>query len=239
MNRTLNKARSTLLVEKKPDDALSLLLPWMQEQQKHSLLERRPLIELVALAYEFKQEYDEAASCFLSIEDFYQSGYCRMLKGDLESAFDCWKNLLAMRSNHWCLTLSGLVTGHLSSVPTFLQIRNHLEADVVHLVQAGQDLLVTNMMRYAGVLADINFETYKFLGRGLLNAGKLGEAGVLLLKGQQVLPNDPEIYYHLGQYYHALGNRTDALLMLQQCVLISPHYTPARWLLEELRQASP
>jgi tetratricopeptide (TPR) repeat protein len=71
-----------------------------------------------------------------------------------------------------------------------------------------------------------------------MHAGHLQEAGSFLIRGQKALPNDPEIYFHLGQYSMALNHHTEARLMLKQCLLISPTYRPASELLGKLPESA-
>ncbi len=231
---TLNQARKALFLEDQPDTALSLLAPLLESRADLSAEDERPVVELAGLCYERKHLFDQACDLFYSIMDYYQAGYCLMLKGHPEKATEHWKHLLMMRPNHWCLTLYGLVTSSLNCIPTFLQIRNHLEADIVHLTRAGQTIMTNQLLLYVDLLSDVNYEAYKFAGRGLFNAGRIKDAGPYLLKGQRILPNDPEIYYHLGQYYHAIGELKQASMMLRQCLMINATYTPARWLLDKI-----
>lgn len=225
----LNSARQALFINHQPDSALDILLPLTGEEalQRFSFGNRRALFELIGQAYEKKGQYDTATDYFMTIADYYQAGYSQMLKGDPDRAAQCWQPLLADRPNHWCLALYGMATNTLNMLPTFLQIRNHLEADIIQLSRAGQRMAVQNILYYLDLLSDINYEAYKFAGRALFHANRLDEAGTYLLKGQKILPNDPEVYYHLGQYYHAVGRLEEARMMLHQCILISPTYTPA------------
>lgn len=238
MHATLNQARQALFLEDKPDEALDVLADLTKNLTHLELQYRLAVGELVGLAYERKGLYEEAGQTFITIGDRFQSGYCYMLLGRLDKATDCWRSMLADRPNHWCLILHGMVTSTLNALPTFLQIRNHIEADVIHLLRAGQEDMVTSLLRYVDVLSDINYECYKYVGRALFNAGKLEKAAEFLLKGQRTLPNDPEVYYHLGQYYHAVGQLEEAALMLHQCLLISATYTPARELHDAIHDRS-
>jgi tetratricopeptide (TPR) repeat protein len=228
MQQPLNEARKLLLMERRYQEGLDALLPLWDQSSDMSFADYRAFIEMLGLAYAKLEQYDKATETFSSITDHYQAGYAQMLKGDMDQASALWRPLLIERQNHWCLMLYGMVTSSLNCLPTFLQVRNHLEADIIQLSQAGRDVMVHNLLNYVDIISDINYEAYKFAGRALYHAGRQTEAGPFLLKGQKTLPNDPEVYFHLGQYYHAIGKDEDARLMLHQCILISPNYVPAR-----------
>jgi tetratricopeptide (TPR) repeat protein len=183
------------------------------------------------MAHQKCQKWEEATHLFADIEDFYQAGYSQLLAGSLYGVQVHWMKLPAIRANHWCLSLYGLVTGQLTAFPTFLQVRNHLEADIILLSRANQTSMVNNLLRFIDTLATINFEAYKFTGRALFYVKRMDDVEEFLLKGQKLLPGDPEVYYHLGQYYHAMGDSRKCRLALQQCLMISPTYTPAQELL--------
>jgi tetratricopeptide (TPR) repeat protein len=232
----LQPARKALFVDHNPIQCLMHL----NDATLRSRLERSAqvagpqislYVELCGYALMEQQHYSQAANHFAQVNKPYLAGYCAMLAGDLEFTRQQWQIQLGRRQSHWCLHLFGLITAQLSSYPTFLQVRNHLEGDVAHLAQAGQDVSLTNLLAGLDTLAQSNPEAYKLAGRSLLNVGRLDEALPLLLKAQSVLPQDAEIYYHLGQYYQACHNGPEARLMLRQCLAINGHYTPARWLL--------
>jgi predicted Zn-dependent protease len=235
-HQTLNLARKTLYIEGNPEEALKILSPMYAERDKLGFADVWPMIELMGTARSQRKEFDEATELYLSIKDFYEAGYNQMLKGNLDSAVAHWKNLIYERQNHWCVSLYGLATGNLTTLPTFLQIRNHYEADIILLARAGQKQLADNLILNISTLSDINYESYKFAGRAFFHVGDYEKAGWLLLRGQRALPNDPEIYYHLGQYYYAIGKMEESALMLQQCILISPMYTPAKELHTKIQQ---
>ncbi len=238
MQETLKAVQTALFLENNPTMALELAAPLLAERSKLSFSEERTLVEIAGLSEEFLQHYDEASRYFISISDYYQSGYCQMLKGSLHSALEFWKPLVMMRQNHWCITLYGLITNQVRSLPTFLQIRNHLEADIFHLIHANQMGMVNNMLQHVDFLAHTNLEAYKFVGRALLHAGQLDRCVEYLLRGQKTLPNDPEVYFHLGQYYFLVRQFEEASLLLNQCLLITASYTPARDLLDKIHAES-
>ncbi|MFN8615186.1 MAG: hypothetical protein U0003_04670 [Vampirovibrionales bacterium] len=89
-------------------------------------------------------------------------------------------------------------------------------------------------MNCAPILLQINPEVPKLMGRALLHANQPENRCTLLLLGQQTVPNDVEVYFHLGQCYQALGNIPAAQRCLNQCLLMSPDFRPAQWLLDSL-----
>lgn len=234
VQQRLNEAKKALLMEHRVDDALLLLHALFDERGELPPDITASVAQMLGWAYTQKADYDQAAQSFMEIQDYYQAGYSMMLKGDLAQTFELWKFLFTTRTNHWALSLLGMVTVRLNAFPTFLQIRNHLEADIHHLIRAGQTQMAHNIVYYVDILGEINYEAYKFVGRGLLNADCTEQAGPFLQKGQQVLPNDPEIYYHLGQYYAALGQYDEAQVVLKQCLMMSPVYVPAKDMLARI-----
>jgi tetratricopeptide (TPR) repeat protein len=234
----LNPIRDKLFKERNADTAYDLILPHVQQTKsilkKMDDAERRAVIELAGLILRKQQRYDEAAKLYDIIKDDYQSGYCYMLLGDLNSARDKWRHLLEVRQNHWAVSLFGLVSRQLMTFPTMFQIRNHIESDIANLIIANQLPLLENLLAYADFLCQLNLESYKFIGRALFNIGWLDRCSDYLLKAQSTLPNDPEIYYHLGQYSEARGSYEDARIVLNQRLLISPSYSPAKDLLKKI-----
>ncbi len=229
----LQPARDQFFRERAPQKALSLLEPFLK-QAELSPFEMRAIYELAGLILVELKQYTEAASVYQQIGEEYQAGYCAMLKGDLFATQACWTRLLYQRANHWAISLYGMVTMQLNTFPTMLQVRNHLETDVYNLIQAQQTHYLENLLSYVDFLTQMNMESPKFIGRALMHAGLLERAEYFLLKGQKALPNDPEVYYHLGQYYAQIQQREDARLMLNQCLLISPTYSPALELLGQV-----
>lgn len=192
-------------------------------------------VELGGYALLSQQQYEAAAQHFAQVGRRYLAGYAWMLAGDMEQARQQWVQLVPQRGNHWCVHLFGMVTKQLTTYPTFLQVRNHLEADISHLVTAGQEESLANVLAALDTLAQSNPEAYKLAGRALMNVNRLAPAKPLLLRAQSILPQDAEIYFHLGQLYARSENWREARLMLRQCLAINACYTPAQWLLEKVQ----
>lgn len=229
----LAEPRHKFFEEKNALEAYQLMRPFLWKRGMGEV-ERRATLELGGLILRDLKRFDEAFKLYKEIGDDYQAGYCLMLSGKMKDVRPYWTRLAEKRPNHWCASLYGMITHQVTVYPTLLQIRNYLESDVVNLIQAGQIPYLENILIYAEFLAQLNMEAYKFLGRSLMHAGWLDKAEDYLLRGQKVLPNDPEIYFHLGQYTFARNLYKDSRLMLNQCLLISPTYTPARDLLNQI-----
>lgn len=206
--------------------------------QPKILEEKRATYELMGLILRDQKKFSQAIRTYDKIQDPYQAGYCALLQGDLPTVQQYWSKLLVSRQNHWCVHLYGMVTQQLRTYPTLFQIRNHIESDIANLIAAGRADYLENLLSYVEFLTQINLETPKFAGRSLMHSGWLNRAGAFLIKGQKSLPNDPEIYFHLGQYSMALQHYNEASLMLKQCLLISPTYRPASDLLSTIPEPS-
>jgi len=232
----IQQARDLFYRQNDAAQAEAVLRPYMDTPR--DLQEKRAVHELMGLILRRQLKFNDALKIYEGINDFYQAGYCLMLQGQLNSVQPYWGKSLLERNNHWCVSLYGLLTKQLATYPTLFQIRNHIESDIANLIAAKQGVYLDNLLSYVDFLTQINLETPKFAGRALMHAGHLPQARDFLVRAQKALPNDPEIYFHLGQYSIALDHATEARLMLKQCLLISPTYRPAKELLGKLAESA-
>ena len=239
----LAPARDALYKDNNPDAAEKLLKP-IFEGPIASEEERRAIYELMGLIYRAKKKYKKAFELYVKIDDYYQAGYSSMLGGDFQQMQAYWSTWRMERKDHWSFWLYGLISQQLHVViqnvnkyPTIFQIRNHIESDIANLIDAGRMDFVDSLLTYIDFLTQLNLESPKFAGRALMHAGQMEKAHKFLIKGQKALPNDPEIYFHLGQFGMAQKQYREARLMLNQCLLISPSYTPAKELLAQIPEA--
>jgi len=196
--------------------------------------EKKMVLELLALIYRSQQKFEDAIKTYERLNDTYQAGYCALLKGDIKRVQRFWHPVLERQPNHWCLTLYGLVTKQLQTCPTLLQVRHYIETDIETIIDARRTDYLDNLLSYVEFLSQFNLETPKMVGRALMYSGKLDIAGPYLVRGQAALPNDPEIYFHLGQYSIFQKQEKDARVLLGQCLLMNPHYRPAAELLASI-----
>jgi len=228
--RQLIPIRELFFAQHQTDDALRLLKPIMTNNTL-SPQEQRACLELAALIYRHQKHFDLAQDCYATLDAPYQYGYCYMLQGKVEKAKPHWAKVVQTRENHWCQTLLGVLTQTVVGYPTLLQVRQHFEADLANIIFNCQWGYLNALLTAVDWLNECNPETYKFAGRTLMHCGLLDQAEPYLLEAQKTLPNDAEAYFHLGQFYWLQGAPSNAAILLNQCLLISPTYTPAHHLL--------
>lgn len=231
-------ARQQLFVQNNPADAqVTLLEAIAQLDSSQPGWERRMAFDILAYAHLAQRAYDDAIDAFDNANNDYMSGYVMMLKGEMAAAYQRWQPIIKVRETHWAACLYGMIARKLEFYPSFLQIRNQVEGDIMNLARAGQLSMVGNIVMHAQLMSEINYEAYKFVGRALLYSGMIQEASRFLLLGQRLLPNDPEVYYHLGQYYEMTQQFDEAKVVCQQCLMMNPTYLPAKEMLERMQTA--
>ncbi len=216
--------------------ALQATLPKVMGDDPVAIGANHAYWELVGYACWHRKNYRKAAEAFERADNPFLCGYVHLLEGQLAKAFDALATLpndgvVTPNLTHWGRILLGLVSGQLQTLPTVLQVRQNLERDVAHLAIAGQQRMINQLCQYAPVLAQVNTETYKFIGRGLLNSGFAPQSESWLLMAHQLNISDPELYYHLGELYVAKQEYASAKRALQQCLMMTDQYPPARYLL--------
>jgi tetratricopeptide (TPR) repeat protein len=188
-------------------------------------------LQLAAELHVSLGQYQQALPYYTALNDAYLSGFCHLLLGHGAEAAECWMPLLLENPQHWVAALFGLVTGQVSHKPTFFQLRNHLEKDLSHLLQAEQFAMVDNVIAQADYLAGLHPESYKFIARALLNHGNLNLAEVFLQHSQTLLPTDPEVYFELARIMQARYDPSATNTLLGQVLLLSPtHWVAQQWL---------
>jgi tetratricopeptide (TPR) repeat protein len=212
--------------------ALRYFLPLYQKRQKCHTAVRLAIVEMTGFAYLQAGEPQKAALCFAESHNPYQEGMAYLIANDLDKTHTAWTRLIEDHPFHWCLTIWGCIQADLDTYPSFFQIRNHLEGSIGQFFRYQRADLAEQLIAYADVMAHINLETYKYIGRALLNLNDNHDATInraekFLLRNQKSLPNDPEVYYHLAQIKYAKGAVDDALVLCSQCLSINYAYTPA------------
>lgn len=213
--------------------------------------------ELCGYCYHALRHYYQAANAFTDAGNFCMAGKMHLASGHVPNAIDAFtasqqdvstgsengRRGAECRPVAWGTVLVGLISGRLNVLPSVLQIRQHCEADMALLYEAGQQQFLNTLAGYTDLLAQINPEGYKLMGRSVMNARLVGMTpcqhppsvvGQWLLAAQKQQPQDPEIYYHLGQWYAMTGQHHSARRALRQCLMMSPIYPPAETLLASM-----
>ncbi len=231
----LNKARQELLVNKKPDNAIKILLEAAESKKKLSVLSQNIYNTTLALAYYEKKEYKKAAAIYRENSEHYQAGFCELLSGNRSEAEKLWLNCPTSAISHWGLCMLDFIDLKPNPrLPSYLQIRNFLEIDISNFITANKLRYAENIIKNERILISVNLESYKLIGRVLLNFGFFNLAKKYLLKSLEIVDHDSETFFHLGQYFYAVGDFQQSTKMLTKCIELNSYYTPAVTLLKKM-----
>ena len=232
----INKARQELLINKDPDASINLLLNSSEIFKDASDFERSMPKITIALAYQEKKEYSKAAEIYKETGQKYQAGFCELLSGNEREAEKLWYSCCSSSAAaHWGICLLDFINlRHNPHVPSYLQIRNFLEMDRGNFIIANKIRYAENLIKNDKILASVNLETYKLIGRALLNYGFLNQAKKYLIKSIEIVDHDAETFYHLGQYNYAIGAYSESIKMLKKCLELNSYYVPAVGLLKKV-----
>ena len=126
--------------------------------------------------------------------------YAYFFEGNNSKALDLLSNLDSIRAK-WLQELVNLmITNKMKSV-TYFEIRNFLEIDIDLLIKAQKIDYLQRLLAYSPELAKINTETYKFIGRILLNSNLMSLAKYYLDKYKDMVYFDPELHFMYARYY--------------------------------------
>ncbi|OGI30468.1 MAG: hypothetical protein A2287_08750 [Candidatus Melainabacteria bacterium RIFOXYA12_FULL_32_12] len=228
---TMYEARKELLIKKNYANSIKTLIELISYK---NLSNNDFLKNTLALAYLENKDYSEAAKIYYELDQKYQAGFCELLMGNIYTARDIWYKIPESEASCWGKSLLDLIDLKKNYLPTFIQIRNHLECDLGYFIQADRLEYVENITKCSDILASINPEAYKFIGKALLNNGFANLSINYFLKSQRLIPQDSENYYHLGQYSCLAGAYEEGKEMLNHCLLLNQYYVPARNLLEKI-----
>jgi tetratricopeptide (TPR) repeat protein len=230
INKLINDAYIEILVNKNPARVINEFLQLINVDK----INNKTINNTLAFAYFENGNYQEASKIYLNSHNYYQAGFCELLLGNKDKARELWFNAEDSPVVCWSRCLIDMIEVRVELIPSFLQIRNHLECDLSYFIQAKKLDYAENVIQCSEFLSDINPETNKFIGKALMNNGFPNLAVNFFLKSKDVIPNDPEIYYHLAQYSFQINSFNEARLMLKQCLDLNQYYTPARNLLDKI-----
>lgn len=227
------QVRKEVLVNKDCAKALALLDTLEKtgiSNEKDKLL----LKNTYALVYLENKEYLRAAEVYQELGEKYQQGYCELLAGNEAEAEKIWYSARESEPCEWGKCLLNFIRLKKGKKPTFLQIRNYLEIDIGYFIQADKLKYAENLIKNDEIFISVNLESYKLIGRTLLNFGFYNMARKYLLKSLQILPDEAETLYFLGKYNHLIGAYSESKKILEKCLDINRSYIPARDLLSKV-----
>ena len=188
-----------------------------------------------ALKFFNEKNYDKAFNFFELAGCFYECGYCKFIQGDINSAQNYWrKNDIDSPAINWGFNIIDIVKLTIPSTLTFFQIRNFLERDMQNLFENNQLKMLENIMSASDILAEFNPESYKFIGRVLLNNGYFDLSNDFLKKSLDICYTDCETHFLLAQYYIYKQDIKSAIKILKESISINSGYFPAKNLLKSL-----
>ncbi len=178
---------------------------------------------------------DECQSFFEKNNHFLELAYCKVLRGELESAFEIFKSIKNQEPRaRWGCILCGMLLEKLTPYPTYFELRNFLEIDINLLINYEKGEYVDEIINYANVFSSVNPETYKYFGRVFFNNEIYSYAKFFLERAKNSLFQDPEMHVLLALLYEREGNKEKALHAVENCLSILPEYFPAKELKRKL-----
>ncbi len=228
--KALNNCRNSIFVTQNYDQSIEIINNLLKTAQEDEI----NFIKFhLGTVYFENLEFEKAKTVFIELDEKYQIGYCELLLGDIETARQCWEEAPDSGPVNWARCLPDLLNLDVVQIPTFLQIRNHLESDLTYLIRSNNLNFANNLIECSQVFININLETYKYIGRALLNNNYPHLGLKYLLEGQETLPQDPEIYFHLAQYSLMTNQLLECKHLLKKCLNINKAYSPAKKMLQQ------
>lgn len=225
------EARKELLCEKNFEKAVESLKKLLVNPDKDYI---RFVKQSLALAYFQGMQYTDASQIFHELDERYQEGFCYLLQGNERKAREIWYNSKPSEAISWGRCLIDHIRRDVQEIPSFIQIRNHLESDITYFIKAGKLDYASNVVHLADFFADINLESYKFIGKALMFSGYANLAIKYFNQAKEIIPQDAENYYHIAVYFIMNKAPEEAKEMIELCLSYNENYTPAKNLIKTL-----
>lgn len=179
-------------------------------------------------------DYDSAEKVFSEQKMHYQQGLCKLLKGDKISARKLWYSVPENIAIIWGKVLLGILDQKLEAIPTFLQVRNFLESTLNYLFKAKQTDYAYKLIGAKEFFADCNIESYKYIGRVLMDNEHEDLALEYFNKSISLIPQDYESYFHLGELYLRKNDIQKAICSYKSVLELNPYHTPAEKIMKNI-----
>lgn len=180
------------------------------------------------------QNWEKAEEFFKEKNKIFQYGFCRLLQGDKITPRRLWYSVPESPAVIWGKVILGVLDQKLEGIPSFLQVRNFLESTLTYLFRAKQFDFAYKLIGAKEFFADCNIESYKYIARVLMDNGHEDLAFEYFDKSIDVIPQDYESFFHLGELYFRKGDRKTAIASYTRVLELNPYHTPAAKILKNL-----
>ena len=159
----------------------------------------------------------------------YELGLCYLLEGNLKETKKIWLKLDKNKNSmiNFSRSMLGFIENKIKDLPSYLQIKCYFESFFDILLENKQNEFCDMFLKNINVLEDINCEVYKYIGRALLNNDYDELAYDYLNYAIQILDDDIEAFYMLGEYYLKYNKIDKASSCFEKILKINNLYYPA------------
>lgn len=159
----------------------------------------------------------------------YELGLCYLLEGNLKETKKIWLKLDKNKNSmiYFSRSMLGFIENKIKDLPSYLQIKCYFESFFDILLENKQNEFCDMFLKNINVLEDINCEVYKYIGRALLNNDYDELAYDYLNYAIQILDDDIEAFYMLGEYYLKYNKINKASSCFEKILKINNLYYPA------------
>lgn len=192
----------------------------------------------LAKIYMKENDYVRAGEIYKSLNMLYEYGRCLLLQGKFDKTKALWSSLKEENpAILWGRSLLEFIELYVEHMPTFFQVRSFLEMDLDALLNANLIGYCENIINGADLFARANTESYKFIGRVLVNNNYHKLAEVFLEKAQEICYVDPEVHFLSAKCSLFKNDKKEAIKSLQIAIDKGFGYYPAKKLLEDIKLA--
>jgi tetratricopeptide (TPR) repeat protein len=178
---------------------------------------------------------EEAYENFSQAKNILACGYCKFLAGNNYEA-KIILNLIkeTYSAAKWIICLINIIEGTIEENPTYFQIKNFYEQDLNMLFIYEKYKYINTIIENNKYLENFNKEVYKYTARVLINNGCCDKARNYLFKSLEILYNDPETHFMLGEIYIIKNQMEKAFKEFTISNEVNGEYYPATKKLKDL-----
>lgn len=174
-------------------------------------------------------KFKDCKTYFEKNKYYVEAGYCYLILDKFDKAKNCFeKQQYTDPRAHWGLLLLQMISGQITTVPTYFEVRNFLEIDLDIFFTYKKVYIIERIIAYCDFLAVYNLECYKFIGRAFWSHNYIPAGMFFLQKAKDKLYTDPELHYLLAYiYYYNEKDINKCNKELETCLNLLPQYAPA------------